>query len=128
MELDLRSVSPQELSSLSKQVEIMTAGFNRRNIQFQAEIIGQRPTGKIPPDHPLVKLALKTLKDQGLPANLNIGSTDANIPLSLGLPSVCVGLTRGSGAHTVQEYIQTQPLEAGINQLIELVTQCFRML
>ena len=128
MELDLRSASPQELSSLSKQVEMMVERSNQRNIQFQAEIIGRRPSGIIPPDHPLVKLALKTLKDQGLPANLNIGSTDANIPLSLGLPSVCIGLTRGSGAHTVQEYIQTQPLEAGINQLIELVTQCFQIL
>lgn len=128
LELDLRSESPKNLADLVMQVETLVAKSNRLNIKFHAEIIGQRPAGEIPADHPLVKLAVEVLANQGTQAMLNIGSTDANIPLSLGLPSVCIGLTHGSGAHTVKENIQTQPLGVGISQLVELVSRSFQML
>ena len=42
---------------------------------------------------------------------LGIGSTDANIPISKGLPAICVGLTQGSGAHTIDEWIAVDQLE-----------------
>jgi len=128
LELDLRSVEPETLLNLAGRVETLVAGSNRPNMVFQAEIIGQRPAGAISKKHPLVKLASEVLKNQGLSPRLNIGSTDANIPLSRGLPSVCIGLTKGSGAHTVKEKIQTQPLETGMAQLVELVTEAFRVL
>ena len=92
---------------------------------FVMEIIGQRPAGELPKKHPLVKLACEVLENQGIKPKLNIGSTDANIPLSRGLPSVCIGLTKGSGAHTVKEYIHTQPLDMGLKQLFSLITQAF---
>ena len=41
------------------------------------------------------------------------GSTDCNIPLSMGIPSVCVGSFRGAGAHTREEYVEIDSLEEG---------------
>jgi hypothetical protein len=60
--------------------------------------------------------------------NLTIGSTDANIPLSRGLPAVCIGLSSGFGAHTSHEYINTAPLAQGLAQVQAVVEGCFKEL
>jgi len=128
LELDLRSTGPESLQKVVRQVETLVAAANKEGVNCQAEIIGQRPAGEIAPDHPLVQLAAEILIEQGIQPNLNIGSTDANIPLSRGRPCICVGLTNGSGAHTVKEYIFTRPLEKGLAQLVSLVTRTFEIL
>ena len=53
----------------------------------------------------------------GIQAKLNIGSTDANEPLSRGLPAICVGLTTGGRSHSIEEYIDTKPLALGLGML-----------
>jgi acetylornithine deacetylase/succinyl-diaminopimelate desuccinylase-like protein len=121
IELDLRSESKQVLSMLIAQVEMLVNKSNRPEVVFLYEVIGDRPVGEISPEHPLIRLAKQSLEDVGIEPCLNIGSTDANIPLSCGLPAVCLGLTTGGGAHTVDEYINTKPLEQGIKQLIAVV-------
>ncbi|HEY5574746.1 MAG TPA: hypothetical protein VIK64_17115, partial [Anaerolineales bacterium] len=86
------------------------------------------PPGQIPQGHPLVRLAQRSLKSLGIQPCLNIGSTDANIPLSLGYPAVCLGLTSGGGAHTVDEYINIPPLRQGLQQLALVVEGAFQEL
>jgi acetylornithine deacetylase/succinyl-diaminopimelate desuccinylase-like protein len=85
------------------------------------ELIGHRPVGEISKYHPLVALAVQGLEMAGIQPSLNIGSTDANIPLSLGYPAICLGLTTGNGAHTVNEYIDLPPLEFGLDQLLFVI-------
>lgn len=121
IELDLRSESEQVLSTLVAQVEMLVNKSNRPEVGFSYEVIGDRPVGEISPEHPLIRLAKQSLEDVGIEPCLNIGSTDANIPLSRGLPAVCLGLTTGGGAHTIDEYINTKPLKQGIKQLIAVV-------
>lgn len=128
LELDLRSTEPEALNDLVQKVELLVAQSSKPNLTFQAEVTGQRPTGEIPRKHPLVKATANILKGAGIQPNFSIGSTDANIPLSRGLPCVCIGLTKGGGAHTVNEYIHTKPLEIGMTQLVELVVQAFKVL
>jgi di/tripeptidase len=89
------------------------------------ENIGQRPSGELPENHPLVKLAQACLRAVGIEPRLNIGSTDANLPLSLGFPSITIGLTAGGKAHTIYEYIQVAPLDKGLEQLVRLVSQAW---
>jgi tripeptide aminopeptidase len=115
------------LEQLIQQMELLINAANRTELAVTAEIIGQRPSGAIPPDHPLVCLALNCLEAQGLRPKLNIGSTDANIPLSRGYPAVCIGLTSGGGAHTSSEFILTQPLALGLAQLTDVVTGAFNL-
>ena len=128
-ELDLRSESPQALSDLIKQVELVVEEADRIGdgaIRVSAEIIGDRPAGELQKEHPLVKLAMERYAEIGINALLNIGSTDANEPLSRGLPAICVGLTTGGGAHTLSEYIDTKPLAQGLGVLVDLIQAIFR--
>ena len=121
LELDLRSEGASELDSLSRQVKKLVKAVNRPGVETGIQLIGERPAGEIAVEHPLVKLASQCLIHQGLQPNLAVGSTDANLPLSRGLPAVCVGLTSGYGAHTTNEYIYTQPLAQGMEQFLSLV-------
>lgn len=127
LELDLRSESSGVLTNLVRRVEHLAASFQTQDVQVSVELIGQRPAGKIPSDHPLVTLACRCLQDEGLQPHLSIGSTDANIPLSLGIPAVCIGLSTGQGAHTVQEYINIDPLRTGLSQLVHLVEGVYKI-
>lgn len=121
LELDLRSESPAVLQTLAEQVEALCAAARRPGVTVEAETIGSRPGGEIPATHPLVRLAQRVLRSLDLEPRLNIGSTDANLPLSRGFPAVTLGLTNGGGAHTVHEYIHLPPLEKGLEQLLRLV-------
>ncbi len=47
-------------------------------------------------------------------------STDANLPLSMGIPAVCIGCLRGGGAHTLQEYIEPASLKDGLTVALRL--------
>jgi acetylornithine deacetylase/succinyl-diaminopimelate desuccinylase-like protein len=125
--LDLRSESQVVLVDMAGQVEALIQAGNRQDVTMSFEIVGQRPAGELPSDHPLLRLAKSCLEAQGIQALPNIGSTDANIPLSRGLPAICIGLTSGGGAHTSGEYILTRPLEMGLAQLLNFVEAVFRM-
>lgn len=120
-ELDLRSEDPKTLVKLVYQVENLFTAADRDGVQIMAEIIGERPAGEISATHPLVKLAETCINEQGLDAILTIGSTDANIPLSKGFPAVVMGVTRGGGAHTLHEYIETDPIPHGLDSLVRFV-------
>ena len=128
LELDLRSEDSLVLDNLTRQAETIAESAQRPGVQVIVELIGQRPAGKLPAAHPLVRLAKRSLLAQGLQANLTIGSTDANIPLSRGLPAITLGLSTGYGAHTINEYIHTQPLAQGLGQLVDVVEGVFREL
>lgn len=128
LELDLRSESRETLQAVAAQVESIVAEANRRDIRTGVEMIGERPSGKIPTDHPLVQLGVRSLEAQSIQARFNTGSTDANIPLSRGLPSICLGITSGCGAHTAEEFIYTQPVEKGLAQLKMVVEGAFKEL
>jgi tripeptide aminopeptidase len=129
LELDLRSESVQVLMETTRAVEqlIETAstlsGTGRPGVLIEAEVIGQRPAGELPANHPLVKLAENCLKEQGIEPRLMTGSTDANMPLNRGIPAVVLGVTNGAGAHTISEFIYTEPVKRGIQQLVQFVSK-----
>ena len=129
LELDLRSESPQVLAELTRTVEQLSeaantlSGTGRPEVRMEAEVIGQRPAGELPASHPLVRLAEDCLKEQGIEPKLMIGSTDANVPLSRGLPAVVLGITNGAGAHTSKEFLYTEPVESGMQQLVQFVSR-----
>jgi acetylornithine deacetylase/succinyl-diaminopimelate desuccinylase-like protein len=125
LELDLRSEEQAALQGLVQQVEALAQAAQRPDVQVSLEVIGRRPSGSIPASHPLVQLAQRSLLAQGVQPKLAIGSTDANVPLSRGLPAICIGLSTGSGAHTEGEYVNTRPLAQGLAQLVMIVEELF---
>jgi acetylornithine deacetylase/succinyl-diaminopimelate desuccinylase-like protein len=120
-ELDLRSEDPAALAKLILEVEGLILNASREGLKITAEIIGQRPAGEISAEHKIVQLALDCIREQGLDAALTAGSTDANVPLSKNIPAVVMGITTGGGAHTTHEYIDTQPIEKGLESLARFV-------
>jgi acetylornithine deacetylase/succinyl-diaminopimelate desuccinylase-like protein len=121
LDLDLRSENTKTLDNLVKIVEASILNARKTDVVVSLEQIGHRPGGRIPASHPLVRLAGRCLKRHGIQPELSVGSTDANIPLSMKLPAICVGVTRGSGAHTTNEFIETGFLPQGLGQLVDLV-------
>lgn len=121
LELDLRSEDPATLDALAAAVEAEVHRRRRKEVQVELTVIGDRPAGGLPATHPLVRQACAALQAQGIIPRLNIGSTDANAPLSRGLPAICLGLTEGGGAHSRQEYIRIPPLAQGLAALYDLV-------
>lgn len=125
LDLDLRSEQKYALDDLSSKVEKLVTQFNKKGIVFEAVTIGERPAGELLENHPLVKLTLDVVKKNYGNAYLDIGSSDANIPLSFGFPAVCIGLTLGDRAHTTDEFILTEPLNKGLTQLEKIVARIF---
>ena len=125
--LDLRSEEPAVLDELSalltSAVERSLERENRpaRAIRLTARIkeLGSRPGGKLPEPSQLLRIV------QGVDAYLNIrsqadcASTDANVPLSMGLEAVSIGAGgQGGGAHTSQEWYQPDGRELGLRRIL----------
>lgn len=121
IDLDLRSEGQEALAELIWRVDRLIQHASRYDIHMETEVIGQRPAGEISPEHPLIKLGEECLREQGINPILTSGSTDANIPLSKGYPAIVLGISTGGSAHTVHEYINAEPVAAGMEQLLNFV-------
>ncbi|MCJ7569810.1 MAG: M20/M25/M40 family metallo-hydrolase [Anaerolineales bacterium] len=122
IELDLRSEGDAQLDTLDRAIKNLCHDYNKDEIKVKITLIGERPGGSLPVDDPLIEAARNALKTAGVPdVQLGIGSTDANAPLSRGYPAICIGLTRGDGAHTPNEYIEISPIEKGYTALTNLI-------
>ena len=122
--LDLRSIDAGALERLVAQVEELARAVQATasdQITVRSEVIGDRPAGALPVDAPLVQVALATLRQLGVDPVLDASSTDANVPIALGIPAVCIGLTLGGNAHRTDEYIEVAPIGRGLQQLVLLV-------
>lgn len=125
IELDMRSESPAALAELVSAVDALIVAANRPEVRVDAMTIGARPAGEVSANHSFVKLAADCTRAQGLDMSLVGGSTDANVPLSRGIPAVVMGVTRGGGAHTVNEFVETDFVERGMAALSGFVERAF---
>lgn len=118
LEVDMRSGDAGALAELERGMlaaaQTAVAGENAARsveagpIELAPELIGDRPAGMTPVDHPLVRDALAAARAAGFEAQLNASSTDANIPMSLGIPALTIGSGAGGGrAHSTDEYLET---------------------
>ena len=112
MEVDLRSGDMASLRTLEKQfrqavtdaVTQENARWNSSALTVSIDTVGMRPAGRLPSSAPIVQAAISVSKALNLPLSFSEGSTDANLPLSLGIPAVTIDAGgRGSGAHTENE-------------------------
>ena len=92
---------------------------NRLN--FRIEKIGDRPAAELPSDSPLLETLRAVDRHLRLHTDLRLGSTDANIPLSLGIPAVSLGAGgEGGGAHTRAEWYSAKNRELGLKRILLL--------
>ena len=74
-------------------------------VSADPKMIGDRPCGVTALTSPLVQTTTAVVKAFGLTPSYDIGSTDANIPMSLGIPAVTIGAGPGGRAHALDEWI-----------------------
>lgn len=117
LEVDMRSRDATELAKLEQQflaavqgaIERENAARSTRNgaISVDPQLIGDRPAGTTPAANGLVRDALSAARAAGFDARLDASSTDANIPMSLGVPAITIGTGAGGGrAHSTDEYLE----------------------
>jgi tripeptide aminopeptidase len=119
-DFDLRSESAAELARLeatfldltAKSVAAENAARSTRNGAVTTDIakIGDRPAGRTDEDSDLVRLAQASIGAHGFQPRFETSSTDANIPMSLGIPAIKIG-SGGTGgrAHSLEEWIDVAP-------------------
>jgi tripeptide aminopeptidase len=121
-EMDLRSEREATLEDLEQKVMECIERHPWGDAEHEIEQIGSRPGGKLANGHPLLSTAIDAVREIGeAKIEIRSGSTDANIPLSKGFPAICLGLTHGGGAHSMQEYIELEPITRGYRALLALI-------
>lgn len=122
LELDLRSMRVETLTWLVDQVRRIVNRANRKTgIHVTMDQIGDRPAGQLRQDLSLVSWAAEALRVVGCQEVIfQAGSTDANIPISRGLPAVCIGLANSGNTHRLDEFLDPTNLPAGLKQLLLL--------
>lgn len=92
--------------------------------EIEVVLVGNRPAmGNV--DKDTLDKVSKTVIDiqsrnAGVQVSAHAGSTDCNIPHSLGLPAICVGIYKGAGVHTREEYLVKDSLKIGVNIMNDL--------
>ena len=114
MEVDIRSVDPSRLDEMEEILqnsvkEALDDQNNRKrmgdNLTYVIDKIGNRPSGELSPSLPLVQRAMAVTKHFGVTPRLTRGSTNSNIPISLGIPSVTIGRGgKGGNVHSLAEW------------------------
>ncbi len=114
MEVDIRSVDHSSLLAMDDifQKAMQAALHDENNLRKKGEIlnvkiemIGDRPSGEVPADMPLVQRALAVTTLFDISPRLTTGSTNSNIPISRGIPAVTISRGGKSGAsHSLKEW------------------------
>lgn len=114
MEIDMRSLSPVRLDSMDIILEqAVQKGLDEQNrirregnpVAVKMEMIGNRPSGELSPDLPLIQRALAALEPFETEPRITRGSTNSNTPIALGIPAVTIGRGgEGQWAHSLLEW------------------------
>lgn len=100
MEVDMRSENPEALDRIDAVFrEMMAVGLAEENaarrrgpeLEMELDQVGNRPSGTLDPEHPLVQRALASSDILAGFSGLGVGSTNSNIPIALGVPAVTIG-------------------------------------
>jgi len=133
--IDFRSTSPDQLLRLEvvlhRAVEDAVEHSNaiaksrpqaaKGSLSFSIQRIGDRPAAQLPADSTLLETLRGVDRHLGLRTDLRLGSTDANIPLSLRVPALSMGAGgEGGGAHTKSEWYSAKDREVGLKRVLLL--------
>ena len=123
MDVDLRSAHPSSLEELDAQLHAaINEAIRAAGIACKVEILGERPSGSTPVTSPIVQAAVEITRRLGLEPHLDIGSTDANIPMSMGNPAIAIGAGGSSeNVHTPEEWFDPKHRDLGLHRLIALI-------
>jgi acetylornithine deacetylase/succinyl-diaminopimelate desuccinylase-like protein len=125
--VDIRSESAAKLEEISallttcveKALEFENDRAIGGKVNAKIKEIGSRPGGRLADDAPILQYIRAVDAHLGIRSHLDCASTDANIPLSIGLPAISIGAGGlGGGAHTPQEWFHPEGREFGLKRIL----------
>lgn len=139
LEIDLRSTDPSMLDRYERELRgAVRAACEEENgrrgrgtppLGATIEPIGSRPCGVTDADHPLVRAAFDATRLVGRDPELATASTDANIPINLGIPAIAIGAGgRGGDVHTASEWFDNVDGPRGVARALTILTAATRVL
>lgn len=121
MMYEYRSNKKEGLAFMDRFFDSVIASFQTFGIEVTVEALGDRPCkGDVDPSG-LTKIVMEASEKYGYHRTEECGSTDCNIPLSIGIPAVCFGVYEGKGAHTREEWIDVESTRDGMKILSEVL-------
>jgi len=131
MLVDIRSVSSDEIEKLEAYLRrVVDIAVREENSQrstsgtsliSELEQVGDRPSGETPVNSPIVRAAVECSRALGIEPRLDCSSTDSNIPISLGVPAITLGVGGISGnCHSLTEWYEPAGREVGLKRLLLL--------
>ena len=123
MEVDLRATTEARLDTMEESFRrVVRDAAGKHKVDRSVDVIGRRPSGHTPLEAPLVRAAIEATRLQGVRPALGIGSTDANVPMSMGIPAVSIGAGGSAGnIHTRYEWYDPTDRQRGLERLLLLV-------
>jgi tripeptide aminopeptidase len=133
--VDIRSESNEKIDEL---VDMLSAAVDRARdlenqratagkVSVKVKEIGSRPAANLPDDANIVQCVRAVDAHLGIRSHLDCSSTDANIPLSMGIPAVAIGAGGvGGGAHTTQEWFRPEGRDLGLKRIFLLLLLLMR--
>ena len=130
LKVDIRSESEDELTRLESALrECIATGVrdemdsardrSKGKLEWKVELLGSRPGGELAQDSPLLAALRAADEFVGNQSRIERSSTDANIPLSLGIDAISIGAGgSGGGAHSLQEWYDSAGREAGLKRAL----------
>jgi tripeptide aminopeptidase len=128
--VDLRA---REIAKIGEMAGILSSAVDRGlqvenerattgRLSARVKEIGSRPGGLLPEDATILRSLLAVDTYLGIRGHLECASTDANIPLSLGIPALSIGAGgQGGGAHTPSEWFHPEGRDLGLKRIVLLL-------
>jgi len=130
-EVDLRSESEGELAELERRLADSLEGACAREnavatkkgapLQVRRELIGDRPCGQTPAEARLVRTAVQCFETFNMRPRLGWGSTDSNIPMSMGIPAITLPYGGRAVVHRVDDWHDVTGREVSVKALLQIV-------
>ena len=131
-EVDVRSTSAEVLADIERTLRqavsrVERSENNRRladtpPLQVTVEQLGSRPSGALSEESALVRIARQATSAIGVTPRLATGSTDASIPIAMGIPAIAIGAGgRGGGTHTPAEWYDDDGGVRGLQRALLIV-------
>ena len=123
--LDLRSTDPHQILTVEREIHrtfellIQRSSSAHPPATLAIELIGDRPAAELPADSPILRTIRAVDRHLNLRTELRLGSTDANLPLSLGIPAVAMAAGgTGGGIHTLAEWYDPTGRETALRRIL----------
>lgn len=127
---EYRSDNAQCLATMQAHFKRIFEAARQRGLDLRVTLVGERPCmGNVDftKIDRLAKIYCGVVKDiLNIDVARKSGSTDCNIPLSLGIPSICIGVYQGGGSHTREEWIEKASLPFGLEVALRVVADILK--